>query len=162
MDLINELKKDHRTIKKLYNAGLQKKATFEAKKRLFKKLSVVVPAHAKSEEIALYSNVTELSKINHYAYEGFEEHSLFDQLLRDLKSVSEKHVWEAKFTIMCELLKHHIEETEEKEFFPKLAKTLSADIRNDLGEVYRDRFDELSKKPPQEAESLYIPSHAAH
>lgn len=161
MELISALKKDHQTIKKLYTDGLQKKTPFEAKKRIFKKLSIVVPAHSKSEEVALYSNVTELSKVNHFAYEGFEEHSLVDQLLRELKSVGEQHVWEAKFTVVCELLKHHIEE-EEKEFFPKLVKLISLDIRKDLGVEYRDRFDDLSRGPRSESESLYIPSHASH
>lgn len=160
MELVSALKKDHQTIKKLYTAGLQKKATFEAKKKLFKKLSVVVPAHAKSEEIALYSNVTDLSKVNHFAYEGFEEHSLVDQLLRELKSIREEHVWEAKFTVVCELLKHHIEE-EEQDFFPKISKMLSLEIRKDLGEEYADRFEELSKAPRSEPESQFIPTQAA-
>lgn len=160
MELVSALKKDHLAIKKLYTAGLQKKGSFESKKKLFKKLSVLVPAHAKSEEVALYSNVTDLSKVNHFAYEGFEEHSLVDQLLRDLKSVKEQHVWEAKFTVICELLKHHIEE-EEKEFFPKLSKMLSLEIRKDLGAEYAERFAELSKGPRVESESQFIPSHAA-
>jgi hemerythrin superfamily protein len=161
MELISALKKDHQAIKKLYTSGLHKKTTFEAKKKLFKKLSLLVPAHSKSEEIALYSNVTDLSKLRHFAYEGFEEHSLIDHLLRDLKNFSEHHVWEAKFTIVCEILKHHIEE-EEKEFFPKLTKMLSLDVRKDLGEEYSSRFSEFIKGPRNEPESLYIPSHAAH
>lgn len=161
MELVSALKQDHQTIKKLYTSGLQKKTPFETKKRIFKKLSVLVPAHTKSEEIALYANVTDLSKVSHLAYEGFEKHSLIDQLLRELKSAGEQHVWDAKFTVICELLKNHIEE-EEKEFFPKLSKMLSLEIRKDLGEEYISRFKELSKGPRNEPESLYIPSHAAH
>lgn len=161
MELVSALKKDHQTIKKLYTSGLQKKTTFEAKKKLFKKLAVVVPAHAQSEEVALYSNVTDLSKVSNFAFEGFEEHGIVDHLLRELKTVSEQHVWEAKFTVVCEMLKHHIEE-EEKEFFPKLSKMLSLDIRKDLGEEYSSRFNELLKGPRNEPESIYIPSHAAH
>lgn len=161
MELVTALKKDHQTIKKLYNSGLSKRTTFEAKKKLFKQLSIVVPAHAKSEEEALYSNVTDLSKVNHFAFEGFEEHSLVDQLIRELKNVKEQHVWEAKFTVICELLKHHIEE-EESEFFPKLSRMLSLDVRKDLGEEYTLRFAEISNGPRAEPESKYIPSHAAH
>lgn len=161
MELVSALKKDHQTIKKLYKSGLQKRTGYEAKKKLFKKLSVLVNAHSKSEEEALYSNITDLSRVNHFAYEGFEEHNLVDQLLRELKSVSEQHVWEAKFTVVCELLQHHIEE-EEKELFPKISKMLSLDIRKDLGKEYQYRFSELSKSPTRAQESLYIPSQPTH
>ncbi|WP_413290389.1 hemerythrin domain-containing protein [Bdellovibrio sp. HCB337] len=161
MDLVSALKKDHQSLKKLYSAGLQKKTTLEEKKRIFKKLSVLVPAHSKSEEQALYSNITELSRIEHFAYEGFEEHHLVDQLIRELKTVRENHVWEAKFTVVCELLQHHIDE-EEKDLFPKINKMLSPDIRKELGKEYRELFSEHSKSPQKEQESKYIPTHAAH
>lgn len=161
MDLVSALKKDHQGLKKLYQSGLQKKTTLEEKKRIFKKLVVLVPAHAESEEQALYSNITELSRVEHFAYEGYEEHHLVDQLLRELKTVREDHVWEAKFTVICELLQHHIDE-EEKDLFPKLNKMLSLDVRKELGREYRELYADALKSPRKESDSKFIPTHAAH
>jgi hemerythrin-like domain-containing protein len=50
--------------------------------------------------------------------------------------------FEAKMTVLSELIEHHVEEEEDEMF--KLAKKIDEDDLDDLGERMRERFEALT------------------
>jgi hemerythrin superfamily protein len=142
MELIDALETDHKKIRKIIKEGRKKDASFEEKKDLFQKLAGIVTAHAKSEEKIVYTPAKGREEVKHWAYEGFEEHHLVDQLVSEDQSLNNKDVWQAKFKVICELLEHHLDE-EESHFFPRLKKIYTKEERNEKGEAYEELYEEL-------------------
>lgn len=107
----------------------------------FQQLKAAVAAHAKSEEIALYSlfesnDSKHFKELKHFSLEGYKEHELVDQLLHEMNaSLTIDDEWVAKFTVLRELLEHHIDE-EEEDFFPKVQTVLGKEALGDLAEIY--------------------------
>jgi hypothetical protein len=65
--------------------------------------------------------------------EAFEEHHVVDLVLKDLPNVDpEDERFEAKMTVLSELVEHHAEEEEEEMF--KLARRLGDDELEALGD----------------------------
>ena len=141
-DIINEINDDHKKLKALYKMGLKKKTTYEEKKQIFEELSVLVTAHAKSEEAVMYVPTCSQEETKMNAFEGFEEHGLVELLMEEMKSEDHPDRWSAKFTVICELLEHHIEE-EEEEYLPKLKEMYSSEERKSMGDEYREMFSRL-------------------
>lgn len=142
MDIITELKADHKDLKKIYTTGLKEKTTLAEKRKLFAKLVQLVPAHAKSEERSTYQPSKHKENLKSEACEGYEEHGLVDLLLEEMKGSLDSDTWEAKFQVVCELLEHHIKE-EETEYFPELKKTFTLEQRKEMGERYRKSFETM-------------------
>jgi len=165
MDIVTELKKDHKILKALYKKGLQEKTTLSEKRKIFTQLTQVVPAHAKSEERALYNPSKVKEEVKDEAFEGYEEHGLVDLLMEEMKAGLDSEIWEAKFTVVCELLEHHVEE-EEEEYFPQVKEEFDAQMRKEMGARYRKSFDSMyaaAKRRPEkekdsEAESAVAPN----
>jgi hemerythrin-like domain-containing protein len=66
--------------------------------------------------------------------EAFEEHHVVDLVLAELPQVDpEDERFEAKMTVLSELVKHHVEE-EEEEMFPMAEKKLGAERIKELGQ----------------------------
>lgn len=107
----------------------------------FQQLKAAVTAHAKSEEIALYSlfegnDSKHFKELKHFSLEGYKEHEIVDQLLHELNTdLNINDEWAAKFTVLRELLEHHLKE-EEEEFFPEVQSVLGKDALGDLAEIY--------------------------
>ncbi|MES2769804.1 MAG: hemerythrin domain-containing protein [Bdellovibrionota bacterium] len=141
-ELISEMKVDHKKLKELYKKGLKKTTSLEDKLEIFESLAPLVKAHAKSEEAVLYAPTCGMDETKHEALEGFEEHGLVELLLEEMKSEGNNDRWEAKFTVVCELLDHHIEE-EEQEYFSKIKNIFSHEERIEMGKEYREMFSRL-------------------
>ncbi|MGE0633027.1 MAG: hemerythrin domain-containing protein [Pseudobdellovibrionaceae bacterium] len=162
--LVAELEKHHREFESIYKKIKQKcedkkeeERDVEFCRKSFFELKKLVSAHAKAEEIALYSifeNTSgegeKLKELKHFSLEGFKEHALVDQLMGELeKGDYASDIWTASFTILRELLEHHIEE-EEEEFFPKVGKALGADALLDLSEIYKAEWLSLIEEDKME------------
>lgn len=145
--LIFILERDHRVLEENYKK-LKKECEKDEEDRniifcreTFQQLKAAVEAHAKSEEIALYSlfegnDSKHFKELKHFSLEGYKEHELVDQLLHELNAnLNIDDEWVAKFTVFRELLAHHIEE-EEEDFFPKVQSVLSKEALGDLAEIY--------------------------
>lgn len=141
-DLISLIKEDHKKLKKLYKIGLKKDADFSEKKNAFDELSALIIAHSKSEEAAMYVPTCGIEETKRNAFEGFEEHELVELLIQEMRSEENIERWIAKFTVMCELLDHHIEE-EEDEYLPLLKEVFTDEEREALGKEYKDMFERL-------------------
>jgi hemerythrin-like domain-containing protein len=66
--------------------------------------------------------------------EAFEEHHVVDLVLAELPKVDpEDERFQAKMTVLSELVEHHVEE-EEEEMFPMAEKKLGAERIKELGQ----------------------------
>lgn len=148
-DIVNEIKDDHKTLRALLKEGVQKNATLDEKKEIFDELAIVVTAHIKSEEAAAYAPTCRIEETKKEAFVGFEEHELIELLIEELNSeTTNMDKWEAKFTVVCELLEYHIEE-EEGDYLPLIEEVCSSNERKLMGEEYRETFQRLERAQRQ-------------
>jgi hemerythrin-like domain-containing protein len=92
--------------------------------------------HTKIEEEIFYPAVRETgtSKAEEMIDEAFEEHHVVELVLAELPKVDPEDArFEAKMTVLSELVEHHVEE-EEGEMFPMAEKKLGAERIKELGQ----------------------------
>ena len=92
--------------------------------------------HAKTEQIALYSEIAGLrDDYKDFAMEGKIEHKLIEVTLRKLvKHAESDDDFKACVSVIKDLLEHHAQEEEEDELFPKLRETIELSRRVEMGE----------------------------
>jgi len=136
---ITVLKKDHDTVKGLFDA-FEKADTPAARKKAVEEALLELKIHAVLEEEIFYPTVRQTvgSKVMN---EAEEEHHVAEVLIAELDTASANNDHrDAKFTVLAESVRHHIEE-EEDQMLPK-AKELDIDFEA-LGQRMLDRKKEL-------------------
>jgi hemerythrin-like domain-containing protein len=139
------LKQDHQRVKDLFEkfestgdrAYRQKQ---EIAEQVFHELEV----HTKLEEEIFYPAVqTRAGKEGEeLVAESEQEHHVVDVLMREMRKLDPKEEeWEAKFQVLMENVRHHIEE-EEGEMFP-MAQEKLGDTLDSLGTKMEGRKQEL-------------------
>jgi hypothetical protein len=137
------LKKQHREVEGLFKK-LEKTEQAQQRRKLLDELRANLEAHTTIEEEIFYPAIAELGtkKAEEMVNEANEEHHVVKLVLRDLPNVDpEDERFEAKITVLSELIEHHVEE-EEKEMF-KLAQKIGKEELADLAERMQSRFEEL-------------------
>ena len=118
------LKKQHREVKGLFKK-LEKTEDAQGRKKLMQQIGEALQAHTRIEEEVFYPAVRglETKKAEEMIAEALEEHHVVDLVLKELPNVDPADErFEAKMTVLSELVEHHVEE-EETEMF-KLADRL--------------------------------------
>lgn len=115
--VVEMLKEDHEKVKGLFeeyeSAASQEQAEIAAT-AIFE-----LEIHAELEEKLIYPAIREAIDDNDMMNEAVEEHHLVHVLIAELKKLKPKdEKFHAKFTVLSELVKHHIEE-EEGELLPQ-------------------------------------------
>jgi len=134
MDAITLLKKDHRSVEKLFkrfeHAGDK---AYTEKRNLVDRMIEELSQHAAIEEQVFYPVArATVSGTEDIALESLEEHHIVKWLLSELEGMDPRDErFDAKVTVLMENVRHHVEE-EEDDFFPKVREQLG---RNDLKEV---------------------------
>ena len=134
MDAVTLLKNQHREVEDLFKKVEKAKAP-EMRRQLMHEISAKLEMHTKIEEEIFYPAVREIEskKAEEMINEAFEEHGVVKLVLKQLPSVDpEDERFEAKMTVLQELVEHHVEE-EEKEMFKLAQKLGKAELRS-LGE----------------------------
>jgi hemerythrin superfamily protein len=129
------LKKQHRQVEKLFKQAEKAKQPRQ-RRQLMDQIAEMLKMHTRIEEEVFYPAVRELgtSKAEEMIDEAFEEHHVVDLVLAELPQVDpEDERFEAKITVLSELVEHHVEE-EEKEMFPLAEKKLGAERIKELGQ----------------------------
>lgn len=120
------LRADHKKVKHLF-AEFEKTENPQKMLEIFETVAKELEVHTKVEEDIFYPAAEKLIKDEELVDEAFEEHHVVDVLIAELKKLNihdseQKKTFRAKFTVLMENVKHHIEE-EEGDMFPKFDKT---------------------------------------
>lgn len=124
MDVLAHIKKEHEKFRKMM-AKIES-APEDTKKNLFKELYAEMHGHHEAEEHILFPLVKEKVQGENaqVVLEMIEEHALGKHQFSVLDRASVKNeTWDAKFSVLKEVLEHHMEE-EEKEFMPMAKKAM--------------------------------------
>ena len=135
------LKRQHREVKGLFRE-VQKASGAKARRGGMEEIASKLLAHMAIEEDIFYPAVTELEtkKTEEMVPEAYEEHHVAKLVINELPKVDpDDERFEAKMTVLEELIQHHVEE-EEQEMF-KAAEKLGADRLAELGEEMEAAFD---------------------
>jgi hemerythrin superfamily protein len=154
-DAIALLTKDHKLVKSIFrkHKSLVKNNGSRAEKlALVKEACEALAAHALIEEEIFYPSIRGAVDRELLA-EAFVEHDGAKELIEQLQDMSSGDaLFDAKFIVLGEQVKHHIEE-EETKIFPKL-KRAGLDLEA-LGREMKEMKDSLERGSP--FPDLYIP-----
>jgi signal recognition particle subunit SEC65 len=145
MDVTEFLHEDHMKVSELF-FQFSKAEDESEKEDLVKQILTELHVHAKVEEEVVYPTVEqEAEEGEELVGEAEVEHKMIKYLMAELSQMSgEDEELDAKVTVLCELVKHHVRE-EEKEMFKKLRES-GADLE-DLAEQAKERKEELMAEP---------------
>ncbi len=126
------LKKQHREVKTLFRSA--KKAAPGERRAILDEIAAKLAHHMNIEETIFYPAVHELGtkKTEEMVPEAYEEHHVVTLVLSEFPQLDpEDERFEAKMTVLDELIEHHVEE-EESEMF-QTAEKLGVDRLKELG-----------------------------
>ena len=138
------LKKQHREVMKLFKEVEKTEAPRE-RKRLMTDIVSHLKVHTTIEEEIFYPAVKEIGteKAEELMLEAVEEHHVVDLVLEELPQVDPAaDTFEAKMTVLKELIEHHVEE-EQDEVFPMAERKLGKEQITELGERLEERAGAL-------------------
>jgi hemerythrin superfamily protein len=140
------LKKQHREVKKLFKE-LEDADGARRRRELLNEIVARLEAHTLVEEEMFYPAVRRVQsrKAEEMVLEAYEEHHVVKLVLAELPRVDlEDERFQARMTVLSELIEHHVEE-EEKAMFA-LAQKLGKDDLETLGEQMQERFEEALRQ----------------
>lgn len=146
MNVLEEIKKEHEEFKTLITEIENSEG--ESKKKLFEDLYAKIKGHHEAEEIVVFPDVKEKSEDEgkEVVREMIEEHSLGAYQFSVIqKTPVDNETWDAKFSVLKEVLTHHMDE-EEKELFKQAREVLS---ETELEEKY-DPFEKTQEEYEEE------------
>jgi hemerythrin superfamily protein len=145
------LKKQHKEVKSLFKK-IEDTDSPGQRRQMLDKVAKNLEGHTLIEEEIFYPAMRGLDtrKAEEMVLEAYEEHHVVKLVLAELPRVNpEDERFEAKMTVLSELVEHHADE-EEKEMF-KLAQKLGKDELEALGERMQERFEAFRQRGSQAA-----------
>lgn len=150
-DAIVLLKQDHKKILKTFRDFEKAGENAEKEKgRLVKQMIELLTVHTYIENEVMYPRVRELlPELEDDVLESYEEHHVADVLVSELFAMKPgDERFDAKTTVLIELVSHHIEE-EEAEWFPQVRKGLGRNALQEIGAQMEKARKKAPKKPVQ-------------
>jgi iron-sulfur cluster repair protein YtfE (RIC family) len=144
------LKKQHREVDKLFKESL-KTDDADTRRQLMDEINAKLTVHTTIEEEIFYPAVRALGtqKSEDMILEAVEEHHVVKLVLHELPEVDpEAGTFDAKMTVLSELVQHHVEE-EQDEMFPMAEKKLGSDMLEDLAQQMQARMRQLGEPAPE-------------
>jgi len=148
VDAIALLKEDHRTVKDLFRQFERTGARgHKTKRKLVDKMISELSAHAAIEEDIFYPQARAAAEnTEDTVLESVEEHHIVEWTLSELQDMDERDErFDAKVTVLIELVREHIKE-EEGDLFPQVRKAMSRAELQELG----DRMEQAKRSAPRE------------
>jgi hemerythrin superfamily protein len=136
-DAIVLLKNDHKEVEKLFKQfEMLGERAFASKRKVVDQIIEALSVHAAIEEQHFYPTVRERNPdIEDDVLEGLEEHHVVKWTLSELKDMDPEHErFDAKVTVLTEMVRHHVEE-EEQEMFPAVREVMGRKALQELGDV---------------------------
>ena len=138
------LTKQHKEVKALFKQ-VTKTENAGQRRKLLDKIALALQAHTTIEEELFYPAVRGLGtkKAQAMVSEALEEHHVVKLVLKELPNVDlDDERFEAKMTVLSELVEHHADEEEEEMF--KTARKIGDEGLKELGTRMQARFDGLT------------------
>lgn len=145
-DALELLTEDHCKVTKMFEQfeKMKEDEDDDAKQTLVETACAELTVHAQIEEEIFYPALRETLDETDLLDEAEVEHACAKQLITELNAMQPgDDLYEAKFTVLGEYTRHHIQE-EEKQLFPKVKKA-KMDLES-LGEELRQRKMELREE----------------
>jgi hemerythrin superfamily protein len=153
-DPIEMLKQDHEQVKQLFER-FESSAEDAEKKRLADRALVELTIHAVLEEELFYPAVRRATREDALMDEAAEEHHVAKILIGELSRPGRAGSrFEAKFKVLAESVRHHIEE-EEEQMLPKASRS-GLDLQT-LGRQMSRRKIELRKQIESPSDIPVVP-----
>src|SRR5262245_37394717 len=157
MNAIELLKKDHETVKSLFQSFEKAKEQddVESKRSLFGSIKQELDAHTRVEEEIFYPAFDRAAgekdeDDKELVLEAGEEHQQVKTLLAELSDMEpDEKTFDAKMKVVKDNVDHHVEE-EEGEMFPHAQKQLSSEELEQLGERMAALKERLQQAGPEE------------
>ncbi len=143
------LKDDHRSVEALFG---QFEATGPKAKKgretIVAKIIEALSVHASIEETTFYPEIRKrIPMIERDVLEALEEHHVVKWTLSELESMSaDDERFEAKVTVLIEMIRHHVKE-EERDMFPKVRDAMTRTELAELGSALQQARAAASKRP---------------
>jgi hemerythrin superfamily protein len=142
--VLDMLAADHKKVQKMFKDFEKIQDDDAAKQQLVETCCAELTIHDHLEEELFYPALRDTIKQVDLINEAQVEHATAKQLIAELSSMQpDEELYDAKFTVLGEYVKHHIEE-EEKEIFPK-AKKAGLDLEA-MAEEAQERKLELQEE----------------
>ena len=151
MNATTLLKRQHKEVRTLFKQ-IEKTEDARGRRQLMGEITSGLEAHTIIEEELFYPAMREIEtkKAEEMVNEAYEEHHVVKLVLQELPKVDpEDERFEAKMTVLSELVEHHVEE-EEGEMF-KMAKKLGDEELEELGTRMEERFEQVAGKTRRKA-----------
>ena len=148
------LERQHREVEGLFTKVLKTDDPGE-RTDLAAEIAAKLEVHASIEEeifYPAYREAADTKKSEELTLEAYEEHHVVKMVLAELPNVdASAENFEAKMTVLKELIEHHVEE-EESEMFPDAKKKLGKQRLEELGSEMEERAGELEDGDAAEAD----------
>jgi hemerythrin superfamily protein len=119
--VLGMLKADHEKVKTLF-AQFEEAKDSRTKARIVLETLLELDVHAKLEETLIYPAIRQEIEAEDIMDEALEEHHVAHTLINELKRMTPADArFDAKFTVLGESIKHHVQE-EEGQMFPEAEK----------------------------------------
>jgi hypothetical protein len=149
MDAIALLKADHKQVAEWFDQ-FEKARSDEIKQTLAEQICTALTVHAAIEEEIFYPAFLDATGETDIHHEAEVEHQGAKDLIAKIQASSpDDEYFDAKVTVLAELIKHHVNEEEQRDGMFAKAKESEMDLEA-LGEQLQERKDEMADAtPPQ-------------
>jgi hemerythrin superfamily protein len=144
-DAIALLKADHREVEGWFE-GFENTESAPKKGKLAAQICKALRVHTQIEEEIFYPACRDAGISEDLMDEADIEHDAAKKLIEEIEAGSpgDDH-WDARVTVLSEMIKHHVKEEEQREGLFAKAKRATLDLE-DLGAQLKTRKAELMKK----------------
>ena len=142
LDAVTLLKNDHREVE-TYFEQFEKTRSAERKAKLAEKICLALTVHAQIEEEIFYPAFIEATEEEDLHHEAVIEHDGAKKLIAEIQGSSpDDDYFDARVTVLSEMIKHHVKEEEQRDGMFAKAKQSEMDL-DALGEQLATRKAEL-------------------
>jgi hemerythrin-like domain-containing protein len=136
---------DHEALRKLMKQVKSARLSAAKKATALVLFFDLLDSHTKAEEQSLYKVRKGNEWLRPDILEGLQEHRIAEELMVKIKRTKKPDLKEAKIKVLCDYVKHHLDEEEEK-LFPHFEKTISAAQSKKLQKMYLTIRENTQKK----------------
>jgi hypothetical protein len=156
-DAIALLKADHREVERLFGS-FESSRSQERKQEIAAQICAALKAHTTIEEEIFYPAFLEATDETDIHHEAEIEHAGATHLIEEIESAGPDDHFEARVTVLREMIRHHVKEEEQRGGMFSKAQSSDMDLA-ELGRQLRERKLEVmgesgedataSRRPPQ-------------